>query len=601
MTKTHRESPAHNNEKSLVSREEELTAAEKCSVRQETGNALAGLKQKVECSGIEYKRQLEQNIDSVIDQLPKGIGSRKQRELLRTKLKIAIKPKYTADGKISTKEWQKIYLKMPLHLKDTFRIRDGADVMHLIYPEKKISDFLDLMEDEKLKSMLEDKTTKEALVYALDNLYLSSSPENLLDFCELQAKHPDFAEKLRSPEVRAIFQFAEQHFRMDEKLSTDNIIDLIKLSLRDGLGLVQKLVNEYGFSREALEHVGSENEFESVNFEFLAILAKNNGIEFLDCLKKRWGLSRVLWYDEWQLGRVPGVNLDTIAVVAESGGEEFLRSLQKKTGTNYPYRDFLRLAQEYAEPDEFTSPRRFTAPALSEMKTYPVSTGFLKAKEKESGYSLDVNDHYLLHYMEENNVRLDKVDLGKGLDAWMKGRKTYTPRNTEAMMKNGGLMRTEIHDYNEIDALNLYRINLITKSLQRPEVKKALKDMVIRDRKDKTSEYGGFIAFDSSGQVNFVEKSPAQKKGDGIYKAPFYRRAFPGIGDFHLHAHEAAYESHSAPSGSDRHGANYYGGFRILVTSVYEKRGTMGINVDAFFVDPVTRKDVVVDLGVVEL
>ncbi len=115
-----------------------------------------------------------------------------------------------------------------------------------------------------------------------------------------------------------------------------------------------------------------------------------------------------------------------------------------------------------------------------------------------------------------------------------------------------------------------------------------------RDHSDRSTEHGGIVRLDSSGQPELVEFSAASRGSDTQFHASqkMFDASYTAIGHFHLHATELDNERHAGPHMGDFGYADSTGVNGFVFTSLSNRR----LNADWY-----RRGQVVVDLGVVEL
>ncbi len=115
-----------------------------------------------------------------------------------------------------------------------------------------------------------------------------------------------------------------------------------------------------------------------------------------------------------------------------------------------------------------------------------------------------------------------------------------------------------------------------------------------RDHSDRSTEHGGIVRLDASGQPELVEFPASSRGSDTQFHASqkMFDASYTAIGHFHLHATEFDNERHAGPHMGDFGYADSTGVNGFVFTSLSNRR----LNADWY-----RRGQVVVDLGVIEL
>lgn len=187
-------------------------------------------------------------------------------------------------------------------------------------------------------------------------------------------------------------------------------------------------------------------------------------------------------------------------------------------------------------------------------------------------------------------MRLDRATLLGTLKTRLAPRRDF-PRS---VISSGGMTSASesLADYEAglvwADAITILAIDdLLSSSTLRAQ----LWEQVLRDIKDTTTELGGLIQTDSSGETAMIHPPrPTQRRGDDRYVAPeeMFLAGPIAMCHYHFHAQKINHASYAGPGPGDAEFAREQGRACILITPVGEKR----FDVDYYHTGGVT-----IDLG----
>ena len=123
-------------------------------------------------------------------------------------------------------------------------------------------------------------------------------------------------------------------------------------------------------------------------------------------------------------------------------------------------------------------------------------------------------------------------------------------------------------------------IQMMTKALQVPQVRKHLLEYGVRDINDKTTEYGGIIALDEKGRFEILEFEPKVRHHDRRFNASqqMFDAGYTALFHFHYHAQKYRNGDHAGPGLGDKNYADSTRANCVVLTFVNENE----VNVDYY-------------------
>lgn len=192
---------------------------------------------------------------------------------------------------------------------------------------------------------------------------------------------------------------------------------------------------------------------------------------------------------------------------------------------------------------------------------------------------------------EPELLEKSREELYAELAASLKLQKSYVQEsNYDAYSTN---RNQRIYPYrNKLSWGDLAAMRIARRAMSVPQVVEHLFSFAERDRKDKSTEYGGVIRLDEKGRFEVLEFLPRIREHDRKYNAPqaLFDAAYDSLFHFHFHAQKHRNKKHAGPGYGDTNYADNTRANCLVLTFINETT----LNVDYY-----RHGGVVVDLGVI--